>query len=346
MNEDRPPRRVRYKGSHPRRFDERYKEQQPQKYPDEIEHIVASGKTPAGSHRPIMVDEILKVLSPRPGDIAIDCTLGYGGHSERLLEAIQPSGRLIAVDLDPIELPKTEARLRSLGYPAESLVIRRTNFAGINRLIQEVSPEGVDCLLADFGVSSMQLDDPARGFSFQEEGPLDMRMNPQHGQPAAILLKKINEQELAQLFAENADEPLAVEIARAILAAQEVREIETTSQLANVVAEVVRERRRTPDEIKLTIRRVFQAIRIAVNDEFGAIDALLRQMPDCLKPGGRVAILTFHSGEDRRVKKAFKEGLRNGIYSQIADDPIRASFDEQRSNPRSSSAKLRFAIRR
>lgn len=343
---EKPSRRPRYRGSHPRQFAEKYKEHDPARFAADVAKVLTSGKTPAGTHRPIMVGEIMQVLAPQPGEIAVDCTLGYGGHARELLAAVQPSGRLLAVDADPIELPKTEARLRAMGFPTESLIVRRSNFAGVAQLIAAESSEGVDVLLADLGLSSMQIDDPARGFTFKADGPLDMRMNPSRGESAAALLARINAAKLAALLEENADEPRAASLATAILSAQSRQPLHTTRELANVVRAAVTRLPQTSDEhADDAVRRVFQALRIAVNDEFGALDMLLRNLPYCLKPGGRVAILTFHSGEDRRVKLAFKQGLRDGLYSSITDEVVRATPAEQRANPRSSSAKLRFAVR-
>lgn len=340
----RPPRRPRYRGTHPRAFAEKYKEHRPNEYPEDVAKILDSGKTPAGMHRPIMVREILDVLRPQPGETALDCTLGYGGHAQELLKAVQPGGRLLGIDVDPIEMAKTEARLRALGFPVETVLIRRSNFAGAPRWLAEVAPDGVDVLLADLGVSSMQLDDPARGFSFKTAGPLDMRLNPQSGLTAAQRLQRWDNAELTEILAENADEPHAEQIATAIVRVQQSRPLTTTTDLATIVRQALSDDVHA-DEIESAVRRVFQAIRIAVNDEFGALQAFLRQLPSMLKPGGRVAILTFHSGEDRRVKKAFQQGLAEGVFSSISTEVIRASMEEQRANPRSSSAKLRFAVR-
>lgn len=343
---DRPPRRPRYRGKNPRRFAERYKELQPERYADEVAKVLASGRTPAGTHRPILVREILEVLAPRPGDVAVDCTLGWGGHARELLAAVQPGGRLLGVDADPLELPRTEARLRALGHPPESLTVRRLNFAGVARFVAAESPAGADVVLADLGVSSMQLDDPARGFSFKADGPLDMRMNPSRGESAAALLSKWDEDELVRALEENADEPRARGLARAILAAHASEPLTTTGALAAVVRRAcARMPLGSGEDADAAVRRVFQTLRIAVNDEFGALEALLRSLPCLLNPGGRVALLTFHSGEDRRVKQAFKAGLASGLYASIADDVVRASPAERRANPRSSSAKLRFAVR-
>lgn len=343
---EKPRRRPRYRGTNPRTFREKYKEHQPERYSAEVAKVIAGGKTPVGMHRPIMVREILEVLAPRPGEVAVDCTLGYGGHAREILAAVQPGGRLLGVDTDPIELPKTEARLRTLGFPPEAVVVRRMNFASLPRLIAASAPEGADVVLVDLGLSSMQIDDPARGFTFREDGPLDMRMNPARGQPASALLSTWDEARLARILADNADEPSAGAISAAILRAHAHAPLTSTRALATVVrSSFVQCARRSEGTADDTVRRVFQAIRIAVNDEFGALQALLRSLPWCLRPGGRVAILTFHSGEDRRVKSAFKDGFQDGTYASIAKQVIRASAEERRANPRSSSAKLRFAVR-
>lgn len=349
MSEPAPekrPRRPRYPGRNPRQFHERYKEHQPEKYAEEVEHILASGRTPAGTHRPIMVAEILKVLALKPGEIAVDCTLGYGGHAKELLAAVQPGGRLIGVDVDPLELPRTEARLRSLGFPDESLIVRRMNYAGVISSILAESPRGADAILADLGLSSMQIDDPARGFSFKTDGPLDMRLNPRHGEPVSQLLTKVDKAELAQILEENADVRHAAKLATAILNAHGNSPLSTTNDLAKVVKHFwIDNEAFAADQANESVRGVFQALRIAVNDEFGALETFLRQLPACLKPGGRVAMLSFHSGEDRRVKQAFKTGFRDGTYCSVSDEIIRPTPEEQRNNPRSSSAKLRFAVR-
>jgi 16S rRNA (cytosine1402-N4)-methyltransferase len=335
----RPPRRPRYRGKNPRRFEEKYKERDPLRYGETIAKVLASGKTPAGMHRPVMVREILEALAPEPGAIAVDCTLGYGGHAQEILARISPGGRLLGLDADPIELPKTEARLRSLGYGPEVLSAHRSNFAGLQKVLAKAGLSGADLILADLGVSSMQIDDPSRGFSTKQPGPLDMRMNPARGQSASAFLRAIDAGKLARLLEENSDEPHSERLA-AVLAG---KSFPTTLSLASAIrAELSRY---SEEAVELTIRRIFQALRIAVNDEFSALDTLLRQLPSCLNPGGRIAILTFHSGEDRRVKKSFATGRDAGLYSQISDDVIRPSAGERNANPRSSSAKLRCARR-
>ena len=339
MTQDDPlrPRRVRYKGTHPRRFAEKYKELAPEQHADELEKVLARGHTPAGTHRSIMVGEILAVLAPKPREVALDATLGYGGHTRELLPRLLPGGRLFGVDVDPLELPRTEARLRELGYGEDVLILRRMNFAGLPRLKAEAG--GFDVVLADLGVSSMQIDNPARGFTWKANGPLDLRLNPQRGRSAADLLASLNEQELAELLVENSDEPHAVAIAREVIG----QTIRTTRELADRVRAALLPVGLDENDTKKALQRTFQALRIAVNDEFRVLDQFLSLLPGCLNPGGRVAILTFHSGEDRRVKKAFLQGFRDGIYAEVAPDPIRASPEERRANPRSTSAKLRWA---
>jgi 16S rRNA (cytosine1402-N4)-methyltransferase len=337
-------RRVRYRGTHPRRFGEKYKELNPQVYSDEVAKVVERGQTPAGMHRPILVNEVLEALAPKPGMSGLDATLGFGGHAQELLKRITPEGRLIGIDVDPLELPRTEARLRALGFSEDVLLVRRLNFAGVLKLLPEAGG-GFDFVLADLGVSSMQLDNPARGFSYKTAAPLDLRLNPGRGQPASTMLKSITQEELTKLLISNADEPHADEIAEVMFANR--LKIDSTSQLVELVTRALR---RVPEltrreETKKSLQRTFQALRIAVNDEFAVLDQLLNLLPACLKAGGRVAILSFHSGEDRRVKKSFQEGNRSGVYSKIAEDPIRPSAGECRTNPRAACAKLRWAIK-
>jgi 16S rRNA (cytosine1402-N4)-methyltransferase len=330
-------RRPRYAGKNPRRFEEKYKEHNPDRYAETVAKVLASGKTPAGTHRPIMVAEILEVLAPKSGEIAVDCTLGFGGHAHEILARLQPGGRLIGLDADPIELPKTEARLGALGFGPETFSVQRSNFAGLPQALNSLGIVSVDLVLADLGLSSMQIDDPARGFSVKQNGPLDMRMNPQRGQPASVFLERVRADALAALLVENADEPRASVLAPLLAG----KTFTTTSALAKAIRFALP--RLHKEECDLIIRRVFQAVRIAVNDEFSALETFLRHLPDCMNPGGRVAILTFHSGEDRRVKKSFQAGLRAGIYSAITDEVLRPSPEETRANPRSSPAKLRWA---
>ena len=330
-------RRVRYSGKNPRRFEEKYKEHG--RDDATLAKVLASGKTPAGTHRSIMVAEILAALAPQPGEIAVDGTLGYGGHAQEILAKILPGGKLIGLDQDPIELPKTEARLRALGFGEDVFIAHRSNFAGLPQVLAAQNISGADLLLADLGVSSMQIDDPARGFSVKHDGPLDMRMNPQRGQPVSAFIKNIKADKLASLLMEYSDEPKAVQIGAALAG----KSFTTTHELAEAIRAALLFVPK--DETHLHIRRVFQSLRIAVNDELSALENFLRNIPTCLKPNGRVAMLTFHSGEDRRVKRAFINGKAAGLYSQISDEVIRPTAEEKNSNPRATSAKLRWAKR-
>ncbi len=341
--EKNPPtphrRRPRYPGKYPRQFCHKYKELDPEKHPETVAKVIASGKTPAGSHLPIMVAEVLEALQPSPGEIAVDCTLGHGGHARGLLERIGPTGHLLGLDVDPVELPRTEALLREAGYGADVLTVRGSNFAGLPAALAACGFAGADIIFADLGVSSMQLDTPARGFSHKFPGPLDMRMNPTRGVSAAQWLQKSSAAKLADVLAENSDDPLSDHLGAALAGRSFALTTDLASAIRNALPDVA------PDEQDRTIRRVFQALRIEVNDEFSALDALLRALPNCLNPGGRVAVLTFHSGEDRRVKKAFQSARRSGIYTAVARTVVRAGAEERRANPRSTSAKLRWACR-
>lgn len=344
MEQQEHKRRIRYKGTHPRKFEEKYKELDPEKYKDDVEKIIKSGKTPAGMHISICVNEILDFLQIKPGQVGYDATLGYGGHTQKMLECLDGRGHIYATDVDPIESEKTKARLASLGYGEEILTIKRMNFADIDK----VAPgEKFDFVLADLGVSSMQIDNPERGFTFKADGPLDLRLNPTSGITAAERLKELSYNEIAGMLVENSDEPYAERIAREIRRVlNKGDKIETTKQLYAVIAQALsflpeKERK---DAVKKSCQRTFQALRIDVNSEFEVLYAFLDKLPDVMKSGGRIAILTFHSGEDRLVKKAFKEGLRNGIYEDVARDVIRPSAEECFNNPRAHSTKMRWAI--
>lgn len=339
-------RRVRYSGKNPRRYDQKYKELDPERDPATIAKILAAGKTPAGQHRPILVPEILSHLAPQPGQCGADVTFGYGGHSEALLAQLGPTGQLLALDVDADQMSKSEARLRSLGYGEQQLTVVKSNYAGLAKVMGQLGwHDGLDFLLADLGLSSMQIDDPSRGFSYKHDGPLDMRMDANRGASASEWIARCSSVEkLARVLVEGGDEPNAAEIAEAVFAARSQSPIETTLQLRQIIESTL-----APDvgdkTRKATIARTFQAIRIAVNNEFSALDSFLAQIPSCLRAGGRVAVLSFHSGEDRRVKLHFREGWRSGIYQEIASDVIRPSAEEVNQNSRASSAKLRWAIR-
>ena len=338
-------RRPRYKGTHPKSYKEKYKELQPEQYAKDVEKIIQKGNTPAGMHISICVEEIMDFLQIEPGHTGFDATLGYGGHTLEMVKRLQGKGAMFATDVDPIELPRTKERLERLGYGEEILKIRQMNFSEIDQLVPE---SGLfDFALADLGVSSMQIDNPDRGFSFKTEGPLDLRLNPEKGFSAANRLQKMTSYELQHMLIENADEPHAELIARAIVSniKKGVR-ISTTAQLRNLIKETLQVIPKiSDDEIKKSCQRSFQALRIDVNNEFEVLDEFLLKLPDVMAKGGRIAILTFHSGEDRRVKKSFKQLWRDGVYSEIAADPIRASAKECHLNSRARSAKLRWAIK-
>ena len=341
----RHQRRIRYKGTHPKNFKEKYKELQPEQYAEDVARIIQKGSTPAGMHLSICVKEILEFLQITPGQTGLDATLGYGGHTLEMLKCLKSQGRLYAIDVDPLELPRTRERLERLGYGSDILDIRQMNFSQIEQIAYEAGP--LNFVLADLGVSSMQIDNPDRGFSFRTEGPLDLRLNPQTGSSAANRLKKMTVDELQDMLVENADEPYAGEIARAIIdGRKQGMDISTTTQLRNIIKGALKGIPQVGDEeIKKSCQRSFQALRIDINHEFEVLDEFLEKLPDVLASGGRVAILTFHSGEDRRVKKSFKYFLREGVYREIAPDPIRPSPEECHVNSRARSAKLRWAIK-
>jgi 16S rRNA (cytosine1402-N4)-methyltransferase len=344
--EQKRQRRVRYKGTHPKAFKEKYKELQPEQYADDVAKVIQRGSTPAGMHRSICVKEILEFLQITPGQTGLDATLGYGGHTLEMLKCLNSKGHLYAIDVDSFELPRTQERLESLGYGSEILKIMQMNFSDIDQIAFESGP--LNFVLADLGVSSMQIDNPERGFSFKSEGPLDLRLNPKRGKSAAARLKTISQDELQGMLIENADEPHSAAIARAIIS--EIKkgiDIATTTQLQQIIQDALKfiSGNNRKDEIKKSCQRCFQALRIDVNDEFEVLETFLEKLPAALAEGGRVAILSFHSGEDRRVKKSFQRFFREGVYREIAPDPIRPSSEECNTNSRARSAKLRWAIK-
>ena len=432
-------RRVRYKGTHPRTFEEKYKEHDPEKYADTVARVIEKGSTPAGMHIPIMVKEILDFLQIRPGQKGLDATLGYGGHTRKMLEKLTeasgtseltdqvyikddvqtkgdswknpadnpednptdnpadnpednsrdnpvdnpednsrdnpannpgdnsrdnpadnsennseevfrrkaPEGHLYALDVDPIEIVKTGERLQKAGYGEEILTILQQNFANLETVAKEYGP--FDFMLADLGVSSMQIDDPKRGFSYKADGPLDLRLDPQHGIPASQRLRELNREELIGMLVENSDEPYAEQIASEICKTfKKGGSMDTTTALREAIERALcflPENKEKKDILKKTCQRVFQALRIDVNSEFEVLEAFLNALPKALADGGRVAILTFHSGEDRLVKKAFQQYYREGIFKEIATDVIRPTAEECRQNGRARSTKMRWAVR-
>ena len=338
-------RRVRYKGTHPRTFEEKYKEHDPERYADTVAKVISKGSTPAGMHISIMVKEILDFLQIQPGQKGLDATLGYGGHTRKMLEQLGGQGHMYALDVDPIEIVKTKERLASAGYGEEILTILQQNFANLETVAEQYGP--FDFILADLGVSSMQIDDPKRGLSYKVEGPLDLRLDPEHGLSAAERLRELSREEIAGMLVENSDEPYAEQIANEVIRTyRSGGRIDTTTELAAVIERSLMflpENREKKDIVKKTCQRTFQALRIDVNSEFEVLEAFLEALPHALAPGGRVAILTFHSGEDRLVKKAFARYHKEGIFAEISRDVIRPSAEECRSNGRARSTKLRWA---
>jgi len=338
-------RRARYSGTHPKKFSEKYKEQNPEKYADTIEKIIRKGSTPAGMHISIMVSEILEFLKIQPGQKGLDATLGYGGHSTEMLKCLNGEGHLYALDVDPIEIVKTKGRLADRGFGPEILTIKQLNFANIDEVASEAGK--FDFILADLGVSSMQIDNPERGFTYKVEGPLDLRLNPEKGEPASERLSKMCYEEIVGMLVENSDEPYADKIAEGIIKQKKKGGIKTTTELRNVVEEALNflPPKEQKDAVKKACARTFQALRIDVNSEFEVLYTFLQKLPDVMAPGGRVAVLTFHSGEDRLVKNAFKECYKAGIFSDYSKDVIRPSAEECIRNPRAKSTKMRWAVR-
>ena len=339
-------RRKRYSGTHPKKYEEKYKELNPEKYGDTIEKVIGKGSTPAGMHISICVQEILDFLDIKPGQQGLDATLGYGGHTRKMLEKLEGHGHIYGLDVDPIESEKTKKRLRDLGYGEDILTVKLCNFADIDKVAEEHGK--FDFVLADLGVSSMQIDNPERGFTFKQDGPLDLRLDPTSGEPASQRLRELNREEIAAMLVENADEPYAQEIAKAIFQKRRKRQpIETTRQLADTVEEALSflPQRERKEVVKKSCQRTFQALRIDVNSEFEVLYRFLEKLPSVLKPGGKVAVLTFHSGEDRLVKKSFQALARQGIYREVAKEVVRPSAQECFQNPRAKSTKMRWAIR-
>ncbi|NOT38460.1 MAG: 16S rRNA (cytosine(1402)-N(4))-methyltransferase RsmH [Saprospiraceae bacterium] len=345
-NGEKKQRRERYKGTHPKQFKDKYKELQADKYIADVEKIISQGKTPAGSHRSICVNEILEILKIAPGETGLDATLGYGGHCLEMLFCLNKTGMLYAIDVDPIELTKTRKRIEELGYGNENIIIKKLNFSDIDQI--SVETEYLNFILADLGVSSMQIDNPERGFSIKHDGPLDLRLNPTTGKSASAFLRTVTQDRLEELLQYNSDEPYAKKIAIAVCSKiAKGLQIETTSQLKQCINEALffLPSHDRAENCKKAHQRCFQALRIEVNREFEVLEKFLEKIPTVLSSGGRVAIITFHSGEDRLVKKSFQYYLRKGTYKEIADEPVRASVEEINSNPRARSAKIRWAIK-
>ena len=345
MEEQTHKRRAHYSGKYPKKFEEKYKEQNPDKYADTVEHVISKGSTPAGMHISIMVQEILDILQIKPGMQGMDCTLGYGGHTRHMMDELQGQGFVVGLDVDPIESRKTCERLRNAGYSEDNFKFELINFANIDQVAEKYGR--FDFVLADLGVSSMQIDDPSRGFSYKIDGPLDLRLDPEHGVSAATRLHEITKEEFIGMLVENSDEPYAEQIAERVFRQMAAgNPMDTTTALRKAIEDALwKEAKQDKDLVKKSCARVFQALRIDVNSEFEVLYAFLDKLPQVLNPGARVAILTFHSGEDRLVKKSFKANKQAGVYSEISEEVTRPSAEECRTNPRSKSTKLRWAIK-
>ena len=302
--------------------------------------VSMSGQPAAAWHQPVMSAEVLDLLAPRPGAVIVDATVGTGGHSLSILPRLLPDGRLIAVDRDEIALGLARQRLVEF-EPQASFV--HGNYRDLPQLLRQLGTSRVDGLLLDLGISSLQVDQPERGFSFSKEGPLDMRMDARDEQTAEALVNELSADELALLLSTLGEERFARRIAQRIVQARRTGPILTTTQLARLAAEAVPGRSRHGRIHPAT--RTFQALRLAVNDELGALEALLGELPDLLAPGGRAVIVTFHSLEDRLVKHAFVRGMQEDIWTVLTKKPARPSREETLRNPRARSAKLRAVQR-
>ena len=352
-DDTKPPtkrtRRPRYSGTHPKSYQQKYKEHNIEAHPELEAHLSAKGKTPASTHIPVLTEEILDSLRPAHGEVVVDCTVGYGGHASEFIKRIGPTGKLIALDVDGTELERTRQRLSKTNTPVS---FYRSNFAGIGNALNKEKLPGFDIIFADLGVSSMQIDNPDRGLSYKYNGPLDMRMDNRLKQTVADLLNTLSEEQLTKAFWDLSDEPDSQDIANQIVIHRDDRKITQTSQLVQIVFDAKgidrktwRRQRRTEKISSLhPAALAFQALRILVNDEIGCLKELLRVAPYCLRPGGRIGIISFHSGEDRIVKHAFRDGLRDGIYLSAAKDAVVPKSKEANSNPRSKSAKFRWAV--
>lgn len=304
-------------------------------------------------HTPVLLAETLRTLQPRKGQLLIDCTLGLAGHSAQLLRRVLPTGHLLAIDFDPASLDIARSTLEKIPHAKGHFHLHHANFAALPTLLAQTALEAnlppdtkANALLADLGVSSPQIDNPARGFSYRNPGPLDMRMDPTRGQPASALLNRLSEDEIAEALLELGDETDAPKIARLIVERRAEKPIETTQDLMALVCEARDFTLKRAAGAKLhPAARTFQALRILTNRELANLNRLLQILPAILAPNAVAAIITFHSGEDRPVKHAFKEGLRAGIYSEIAPDPLTATPEEIAKNKRARSAKLRWARR-
>jgi 16S rRNA (cytosine1402-N4)-methyltransferase len=294
-------------------------------------------------HIPVMMAQVLNVLTPKPGQTIVDCTLGLGGHSGAMLPRVHPGGRVIGIDMDPSNLALAREYLTWVGGRFD---LFHNNFAALPTVLIQAGVEDgrVDAILADVGVASTQIDDAARGFSYRRPGPLDMRMDPTRGRPASVLVNTMTQEELEAALLELGDETDAPQIAKLIVERRAISPITTTEELTAIVCEARDFTLERALGAKLhPAARTFQAIRLLVNRELANLERLLAVLPQTLKPGGIAAIISFHSGEDRLVKQAFRNGRNVGLYSAISQDPLVADEAEIKFNPRARSAKLRWA---
>jgi len=297
---------------------------------------------PAG-HVPVLVDEVVRLLRVQPGDTVLDATVGLGGHALRLAEALGPAGRLIGLDCDPEALSKAREALSSLRCRWE---VHKANFADAREVMREVGCPRADVIFADLGVNSTQIEDVHRGLSFQQDAPLDMRLDPELKTTAADLVNRLGEKELGDLLFHNTQEPASRKIARRIFETRKRGRIVTTLQLSRVVCESLGVMDQTSRRSRIhPATRTFLALRMAVNHEMQALDRLLELAPELLNPGGRVALISFHSTEDRKIKRDFLRRRSEGIYQIVTRKPVVSGDEERRRNPRSRSAKLRVATR-
>jgi 16S rRNA (cytosine1402-N4)-methyltransferase len=295
-----------------------------------------SQTSPQPRHVAVLQAEVLASLAPAAGQVIVDATVGAGGHARLLAERVGPTGKLIGLDRDAAMLELARARLDRL-----PVTLVHANFDSLVDVLNDLGITGVDAVLVDLGVCSDQMDRPERGFSFQQAGPLDMRLDPSEGEPASSLLQRLSEREIADLIWQYGEERFSRRIARKIVETRRLTPLLTTDQLADLVRRSIpwsRGRRTAIDPAT----RTFQALRIAVNDELGALERFLAALPRILNVGGRAAVISFHSLEDRRVKQAFKE---KSHWQALTRKPVQASEEELRANPRSRSAKLRAAQR-
>ena len=304
-------------------------------------------RTPVGTHRPVMVEPVMRWLDPKPGEVAVDCTLGYGGHAEALLARLGPAGRLIGLDVDASQLATTAARLAGSPTP---LSVHAANFSSLADVLAGEHLDAVDVILADLGVSSMQVDDPQRGISYAHEGPLDMRMDPKLTRTGADLLASLSEADLSAALRELSHEGDHQRIAQFVVAQRQADPIRTTGQLVRLVLSAKNLtkhswQRQASYFDPHPAARTFQALRILVNDELGHLQRLLEQAPRLLKPGGRIGIISFQPGEDSLVKRWFARHQASGLYAAISGRPTQPTPREQRANPRSASALFRWAKR-